>query len=246
MPGIEVEQAIYASSCRPGIRGYQLVAKSAGIDPRVATELCRWAPTRLPGSAANRDSINYFPIDRQRVAISRTMCGGPEYSSRGGEDIVTRFLVLRTPQFRAYGAMATAVARTALALGGLTLRPVRSDGRLSRFSLPGSPLRWRGDCPPMSAPLVERLTGLLHRGHRVALIGLDDPLAGLDKLLARFSPAQRQSLAFSTGLQPTYSRPFAIHCLQDANARTIQVAEAEGLTCIDVSRSQLSSEGQTV
>jgi hypothetical protein len=116
-----VEQAIFASSDRGSVKGYQLVAKSSGVDRATSQELCRWAPSQIPSSDPSQWTINYFPVSDDFVAVTRTVLGGPEYSSRGGTQVVTLILILRDEQFLSYGCNSILVAKTALAMGCLKL-----------------------------------------------------------------------------------------------------------------------------
>ncbi|MGI9518356.1 MAG: hypothetical protein ACR2NP_14975, partial [Pirellulaceae bacterium] len=81
MGQIEVEQAVFASHNNSRIRGYQLIARSPGIDEAVAQQLVRWSPSHdgLPAVLGPATGLSYFPVDRARVAIGRTTEGGPEY-----------------------------------------------------------------------------------------------------------------------------------------------------------------------
>ena len=73
MSSMNVEQAVFASSDRGSVKGYQLVAKSQGIDRACSQELCRWAPTQMRSDDTSEWTINYFPVSDDSVAITRTV-----------------------------------------------------------------------------------------------------------------------------------------------------------------------------
>ncbi len=118
---MKVEQAVFASSDRGRMDGYQVIAKSSGVDSRACKELCRWAPTRAPSHDPKKWTINYYPVSDDSIAVTRTVLGGPEYSCRGGTQVVTMILLLHNEQFISYDCNSIAVARTALMLGYLRL-----------------------------------------------------------------------------------------------------------------------------
>ena len=80
-----VDQAIFASARGSQGSGYQLVARSRGIDEPTATMLRDWGPSQ--GTLLTRETdakaISYYTLGSDRVVVSRTIYGGPEYSQRG-------------------------------------------------------------------------------------------------------------------------------------------------------------------
>ena len=114
-----VDQAVFASSDRGRIKGYQLVSASSGVDRACSQELCRWAPTQFPTDDPDTWTINFFPVSRDLFAVTRTVLGGPEYSGRGGMQVVTLILLLRDDQFAAYGCNPIAVAKNSVDAGVL-------------------------------------------------------------------------------------------------------------------------------
>ena len=125
MSHLQIEQAIFTSANHATMQGYQLVARSAGIDRDLAQQLCRWSPSH--GSICDKVIDQYvlssFPLTEDRFAVARTVLGGPEYSGRGGTQVVTQLLVLREDQFARYQCNPFAVAHTAMTLGEMRFRP---------------------------------------------------------------------------------------------------------------------------
>lgn len=232
---LEIDQAVFASADRGAIRGYQLVARSAGIDPTCSQTLCRWSPTQLP-LGIDQWALSYFGVAEDRVAISRTLWGGPEYSGRGSAEVVTVILLLRDDQFAAYAHDPLAVASTALALGWLRLPLDVSSGSLPRALLPLRPLL----TPPLTSDMdvgavaatADAALELIVQHRRVAVIGAVDPRGVIERLLTKLPQAARRQFSFTTGLAPTISRPFQVHFLRSADPTTLHNLNAQGVVCL--------------
>ncbi len=253
---MKIQQAIFTSSDRGQIKGYQLVATSPAIDRHVSKELHRWSPSHMADDDPANWTINYFPISDEFVAVARTVLGGPEYSSRGGLQVVTLIAVLDNRQFSAYDHNALLVAQTALALGHLRL-PRDLPNRLEPFELPEQPVQGSGTPPrgltrysPAGGAadwqaagedagheadefsLLEELQGLLAAQQRLAIIGARDPLDLAGKLIAGIAPEQRREFSFTTGLPPAQHRPFQAHFLANSDRALNQLLKAEGIAVI--------------
>ncbi len=224
-----VEQAIFTSARTRRHHGYQVVARSPGVDERLEQFLACWGPTH--GSLTSRDvdaeSLNYSPIDRDWVALSRTLYGGPEYSGRGALQVVTRFLLLRRSQLEGYQNHPVVLARTARILGHLWLGKstgpkipeVQIPERAPQAALENSA---SGKLDPL---LMQRALKVL-RAERLALVGELDPLTTMARLIEETPPERRLELSFSTGLWPSQHRRFRVHLLPqldtDLHARLTQ------------------------
>ncbi len=257
---MKIQQAIFTSSDRGQIKGYQLVAVSEDIDRGLSRELQLWSPSHLGEDAPANWTINYFPISQDHVAVSRTVLGGPEYSNRGGSQVVTLIAVLHNQQFSAYHNNAMLVAYTALALGWLRI-PSDMPSHLDPIELPDIPLpSSRGShsfSPPQLTTPVEHypkicdtsrsttdeqlnvhvlnnLTELVENKQRLGIVGARDPLRMVQCFIERLPIASRRAFSFTTGLQPTYRRPFQAHFIASASPALMQTLKSEGIVLVDV------------
>lgn len=233
---MHVEQAIFTSADGDNIKGYQLVARSSGIDRRLAQQLCRWAPSHesLWGEESESWSLNYFPAGEDWLAITRTMYGGPEYSNRGGIRVVTTMLAVRVQQFAAYEYDAFSLARTALALGHLRLM-IDPAEQLPSVQLPDFPIMPPYHGTTGSATNTASLSGirdLLVDDRRVAVAQAGDPVAALAELLALMPPERRLEISFTTGLRPSAQRAFRLHFLPEPDAAMRRSLQAQGIVCV--------------
>lgn len=249
---MQIEQAIFTSADSGSMRGYQLVARSPGIDQRLAKELCRWAPSHasLWGDGAKDWSLNFFPAGEGWVAITRTLYGGPEYSRRGGMQVVTTMLAMRVDQLAGYHFNPLAVARTALALGHLWLQPHPAE-RLATINLPPKSVVPSGEeagtaaldgiagercsadrAPRATPPLLAQVLDLLRDGRRVAVAGIRDPVAAFGELIALVPPAERADVSFTTGLKPSIRRAFRLHFLPTADPTLRRSLTSQGIHCV--------------
>lgn len=235
---MNVEQAVFTSSDRGRIKGYQIVARSAGIDRAMIQELCRWAPTQVPSDDPKDWTINYFSVSPDCVAITRTVLGGPEYSGRGGTQVVTLILVLTNEQFMSYACNPVHVIRAAMAMGYLRL-PLDPDCEvLTQAVLPSRPIAEGGSDDEVDADygsLLDQVTDLLKETHRVAVVGLPDPIDALGHLVPRMSVEARRKFSFTTGLTPTVRRPFQLHFLPTADITRQRTLDAQDIVRIDAS-----------
>ncbi len=233
---MKVEQAVFASSDRGNVKGYQLVAQSAGIDSAQAIEITRWAPTRLPSDASDHWTISAWTLPDNTVAVTRTVYGGPEYSERGGIQVVTLFLLLGGEQFRAYDYNAISVVKTAMALGYLRLPFDMPRRELPRVGLPGHPIiesariGYQANTNPYRA-LLDRISAALADSKRVAVVGLSDQIGAVEELISRMTFAQRRNFSFTTGLSPSIRRPLQAHFYRRPDMARQRTLEAEDIVC---------------
>lgn len=234
---MKIRQAIFTSSDRGPIKGYQLAAISDDMDRTILRELQRWSPSHMDEGAPTKWTINYFPVSDDYVAVTRTILGGPEYSSRGGFQVVTMIAVLENQQFAGYDNNAMLVARTALALGWLRL-PSEIPSRLEAFELPDYPLVTSGTsinataAAELDVGLLVRLTELLDNDQRFAIVGARNPVEIIESLLEILPVERRRTFSFTTGLLPTLSRPFQAHFLASTTPAMNQSLKSEGITLI--------------
>ena len=245
MQSFQVQQAIFASADRGSMKGYQIVARSAGVDRYISQTLHGWAPTQMPDDAPGAWTINYFPVNDQKVAITRTVLGGPEYSSRGGFEVVTLILLLSNEQFGAYQSNPILVAKTAIATGTLRL-PLQIDGEyLPPANLPCPPLVYPP--PPVAddqshatdrhhlSGMLDRLAKMVNQRERIAVIGQQNPIAVVEHLLPRLSEKVRREFSFTTGLLPTVRRPFQAHFLATADLSRQRTLESQNIHQVHLS-----------
>jgi hypothetical protein len=215
---MKVQQAIFASSDRGTMKGYQLVAKSDGIDRLMSKELCRWMPSRAASDDPNDWSINYFRINNDCYTIARSVLGGPEYSTRGATQLVTLALLLGDSQFASYDYDPIAVATTAMAMGWLKLPLEIPCGQLPLASLPVAPLvdsSRLADSPAQECEtrMIDQITSAIRQKQRVAVVGKVDPIKAVSWVMSKLSQQAKRDFSFTTGLAPAISRPFQAHFL---------------------------------
>lgn len=233
---MQVEQAIFTSVQDGRVRGYQLAARSPGVDSRTEKVLTQWGPSHaaLCSDHPAAESYNLHPVEDDLFALSRTMYGGPEYSERGGLEMVTRYALLRRDQFEPFENDAVAMIRQARSEGGFQFEREFAE-TLSAMHLadatPGA--SWLLPISKSEAAVVPDAVGRLRRGERVAITHCCDPLAMLQNVLREFPPAERLTLSFTTGLKPTAHRPFRLHVLPGDSAEQRRSATAQGLVCLN-------------
>lgn len=231
---MQIEQALFTSAQTSRARGYHLVARSPGIDDSLAQQLAHWAPSEnaLIDRDVDADSLNFFPLEDDWVAISRTVYAGAEYSDRGQFRMETNILALRRAQLSGYDFDPLTFARAAVASGHLRLRPQLSTD-LPSISFPSS----LGTIPaeenqhqPFSALSGEIAARFAEE--RLVVIGCSQPRRLLSQLVRSLSLEERLDLSFSTGLKPSTHRPFSLQFLPEVNDELVRELDARGMKCL--------------
>lgn len=213
---VAVDQAIFASSAQGRVQGYQLIARSAGIDDHTAATLRRWSPSHqgLARTAENASSLNFFPLGDHRFAIARTAYGKSEYSARGSRQIATRYLIVTGDYLRQFQGDVYRLVTIACALGLLRYLP-DVTGTLPTAPLPASSIL-AGDSPATSSldgqsrQMIPAVRDLLTRGRYVAVTGERRPELLLQHILASFPLEERLGISFATGLSHSTQRRFRL------------------------------------
>lgn len=235
---MHVDQAIFTSVQNGRVQGYQLAARSAGVDDRLAQALIRWGPSHaaLCGVDPTAESINFHLVCNGRFALSRTVYGGPEYSDRGGFQLHTQFVIFDGEYLSKYDYNPVALFRLARTEGGLQwspgfspqLPPVQIPEANAAAFWPLPPSEWED---AFAKTIYERV----RRRERLAITQCFHPLPLLQRLFHRFRDSQRLDISFTTGLKPTANRPFLLHLLPGEFPELRRSASALGLTCISAS-----------
>lgn len=232
---MRAEQAIYTSARTRKARGYHLVGQSPGIDEGQVRALIRWCPSHASLSLPDPEavSLNFHPLSNGWVALSRTMYGGPEYSSRGGLQIVTRILLLHGDQLAGYEFDPITLASVAIAFGLLRLEAGMPE-QLPHIDLPDSPIRAEfPSCDSTTSHVAEQLIAQLVGDKRVAVVGASDIWGILTQIFTRLQRWQRIDLSFTTGLKPSLYRPFRLLFLPSTDRITQRQLASEGVTVIN-------------
>jgi hypothetical protein len=219
---IRVDVAVYTSSETSRSRGYQLVARSNGIDRDTAQQLARWSPSHasLVESSPRARCWSSFALENDRLVLARTFYGGPEYSGRGGLAVVTHMVVYSPFQLEGYHHNPMLLARVLSALGHLRLQPGYPD-ELPALTLPGG-VACRSLLRPLDAAsrdLIDQAQAAIRNHERVILLTGRGPEAIVESLLLRFPAAQRQHVSFTTGLKPSTQRNFSVHVVSRIDSR---------------------------
>lgn len=242
---MQVEQAVFTSARTARMAGYHLVGRSAGIAEDLAHCLSLWGPTHgsLLDSRKDASGLSFFPVDRRWLALARTVYGGPEYSARGGRQIVTTFVVMDRQQFRAYGNNPLAVFCTAFVLGHLRWLGSIPE-KLPPLTIPDEPLQSAAVRPASDEHVEDRLaqevTWRLGQGANVALIGTIHPLPVLAAIFQGTDVERRSEISFTSGLRPSVQRSCRILFLPASDSGMRRQLESLGITCLSASHKQLS------
>ncbi|MFC1759286.1 hypothetical protein ACFL2H_11050 [Planctomycetota bacterium] len=216
-----VDQAIFASVRGAQGSGYQLVSRSRGVDDSAAMMLRDWGPSH--GALLSRDTdcsaINYYTIGSDRIVVSRTIYGGPEYSQRGELEVYTRSIVASRRLLESYDNNPWWLAKTVSTLGYFRLMRHSEPGMIE-VDLPDRSLlgvRTKPKTCIAEQPLNQALQSL-QLNHPVALIGNIDVEQAMSQLMQRLGSQQRTRISFTTGMKPSVRRPFQLHLFPMASA----------------------------
>ena len=215
------DQAIFASARGTQGSGYQLVSRSRGIDDGTATMLRDWGPSQ--GALLSRDidanAISYYTLGADRIVVSRTIYGGPEYSQRGELEVFTRSIITSRKLLESYDYNPWWLARTVLCLGYFRLvqhtEPWMTEVDLPLRSLVG--VRSSSNARIANEPLTQAVQSL-QLNRPIALIGKIGVNQAMTQLMQSLGVQQRTQISFTTGMVPSVRRPFQLHLLSHASA----------------------------
>jgi hypothetical protein len=235
---IRFQRAVFTSIASKSVRGYHLVMRSPGIDDDIAQVLCQWSPTHEgladPGFTAN--SLNYFPIDDRRFAISKSVIGGSEYSGRSALQTVTTILVGEFNDFSVFRYHPLILAKVALSMGWLRLI-ANYDKPLDVVEIPA--LRFpEGEYPAESLTLAGRVARALITDQRVAIHGSLSPLGTLARIYDTLPLEVRRKISFSTGIKASTFRPFHIQLFSNIDNRLYEFLNRQRIIVVAGSESE--------
>lgn len=240
---MRLEQAIFTSVRSERLDGYQLAARSVGVNDELAKELTAWGPAHdsMWLSEPGATSFNCHGLSEGRVCISLTTLSGAEYSGRGGGRVYTQMLVLPREGLAKFAGDPF-----------LVLRALAASGRLFVYDqvpkdLPTVPLigRASGQQPDFVVDVVNKAGAETIAELTEAVTGLQAVNVITDlsverlfqALLYHLEPSERLDLSFTTGLKPSSRRPFKLSIVPDdptlvrQSQRMHQGRVIEVLTC---------------
>ncbi|QDU40440.1 hypothetical protein Mal4_47970 [Maioricimonas rarisocia] len=233
-----VEQAVFTSVQTRSAQGYHLVARSPGVNERLAQTLAQWGPSQgaLVGRDVDDNSLSCFATDDGRVVLMRSVYGGPEYSGRGSLQVVTYYAICRRQDLAGYDDNSLRLARVLLAQGHLRLqtdfaRPLASLDLPDHASARPADRMARDSSAPLAATILEQLDA----DQRIAVVGAIDAWKTLEGVLQQIPAAWRLELSFTTGLNPSVHRRFLLHFLPEADTRRRSDLQRQGIMCVDAS-----------
>ncbi len=225
----EVDQAIYTSEKNYKRRGYQLVARSTGVNSDIAREISQWSPSHgaILSTERNAHCVSFFPVTPDKIAIGRTVYGLPEYSGRGGLQVYTHYLIVKREHLAGFDNDAWKLWTVARSQGLMQWAP-RQDSSLPTLSLID---HWAlVDAPQRHfdrSELVSSVRDSLASGRRVAVIDPERPFELLKHIFAAVAPESRLDVSFGVGLKPSVERPFKLQIIPkvDLDIRTTLSSE---------------------
>ena len=213
---MRLEQAIFTSIRGPRLDGYQLAARSAGIDDQIAKELTVWGPAHdsLWATEPGAKSVNFHRLADGRYCLSQTSLAGAEYSGRGGGRVYTQMLVVPREAIVGFLGDPFQILQAVSASGRMLVHEHIPD------SLPTIPLLGRGAelSSDVSQPVINvigaetvaELTEVVTSSVSLSVVtNLPAPRL-FQVVLHQLSLNERLDISFTTGLRPSSRRPFKL------------------------------------
>jgi hypothetical protein len=88
----------------------------------------------------------------------------------------------------------------------------------------------------MEESILNEIAELIRQSQRIALIGLRDPIATMERLIPKLPLEVRREFSFTTGLAPTIRRPFQAHCLGHIDVARQRALEAQRIMRFEAGR----------
>ncbi len=211
-----IEQAVFTSAQTERAVGYQVAARSAGVDEVDAKDLAVWCPSHdsLLDCGPQASSVNFHPLSSGAYCVSRTIAAGWEYSGRGGHRVYTHCLIVSPQTLWQFANNPFSLLRAAMAHGAMAVHG-EVPPYLEGFALPGSASAV--DCDLLSrlatnpGPLrMALLVQTALENKRVAVFGPPNAEKLIAGLINCLPPECRTEFSFSTGLKYSSRRPFRL------------------------------------
>lgn len=228
-----VEQAVFSSARSSQCQGYHLVARSVGIDEATAAVLTRWSPSVGGLIEGVDESLNWFPVNDQRVALSRSVFGGPEYSRRGGLQVVTNMIVCDRDSLAGYSQNPLALATVAMRNGGLLLQ-TGLKRRLETLELPDRTVLGSQQLNIDALASVNEVAQAVRFSGQVAVTGVRSPMRFLSDLSLELPEQDARRFSFTTGLAPAGQRPFSLYVYGHCSRATLDQLRSRKIRVIDL------------
>ena len=234
---LELEQAVFASAQSSRFQGYHLIARSCGIDDELANQLSRWSPSHngLIGDSKLYEGFSFFQPSADKFAFSRSFHGGPEYSRRGGLNVVSRMFVCTERDLAGFGDNVISLAKVALSHGNLRLER-RFAEHLETLRMPRSSLIAQSQIDANSwQQEIELIRSALAEFGNLAVVGISRPLDLLESLIRQMKSSPFPDFSFSTGLRLSKQRPFRLHFFQQTSPQLSFELRSNGVEELDLS-----------
>jgi len=237
---MRLEQAIFTSVKGGRMDGYQLAARSSGISEALAKELTGWGPAHDSLWDTRRDArtVNFHPLTSGDFCLSWTTIGGAEYSGRGGGRVYTQMFVLPREAVTRFASDPFLILRALSAAGRLVVHDQVPE------TLSSVPLLGRCDRPDSSlatqvideigATIFNDLVDAVANAKHIAVLTNGQVERLFQSILHTFSPEDRLTISFTTGLKDSPRRPFKLFVLPNDPSIVRQSQRLNGARVVDL------------
>lgn len=216
-----VRQAIVGSPRSRALKNNELISRSDGIDDHLANVLCQLSPGRSGLGLGRKQSINFFQLDANTYALSRS-AGGLGTDQDVGRRVFSKIILLSAEQLGAYRKN-VAILFHVLQSAGLMILSPSFPKKLPMLEIPDrgfealAELAWPGYSvePKQIAQAVA-----LH--HRVVVLGLNQPISFLCSFLSAIPETERLNFSFATGLKVDDELPFSLQFFPESEPDLIK------------------------
>jgi hypothetical protein len=247
---MRLEQAIFTSVRSSRLEGYQLAAHSAGVSDALAKELMTWGPAHdsLWDTRHDARSVNFHPLTTGDFCLSCTTLAGAEYSGRSGGRVYTQMFVLPPEVLDRFTCDPFQALRALAAAGRLVVHDKIPE------TLSTVPLLGRGAKPDdaMAQQVIEEvgvkvfgdLAEAVAASKSVAVVTSGHVERLFQALLHAFSPPDRLTISFTTGLKDSPRRPFKLFVLPNDPTIVRQAQRVSGVRIIDLVGEDVRGSGR--
>ncbi|HZN34829.1 MAG TPA: hypothetical protein VFB80_13465 [Pirellulaceae bacterium] len=237
---MRLEQAVFTSTRSSRLDGYQLAARSSGVSEALAKELTTWGPAHdsLWDTRLDARTVNFHPLSTGDYCLSWTSIAGAEYSGRGGGRIYTQMFLLPRTALTRFACDPFLVLRALSAAGRMVVHDQVPD------SLPSVPLLGRCEradagiatqvIDEVGAKVFDDLVDAVANAPKVAVLTNGHVERLFQAVLHTFSPDDRLTISFTTGLKDSPRRPFKLFVLPNDQSIVRQSQRLNGARVVDL------------
>lgn len=210
-----VRQAIVASPRSRALKDNELISRSDGIGDELEQTLCLWSPGRTGFGFGQKQSTNFFQLDADTFALSRSIVG-LDNDRDEGRRVVSKVVLLNRDQLSGFRNNTALLFHLICSAGLMTFETSPAE-KLPLLEVPDRAFAELGEFARSEyAVEIERIVHAVNLHHRVVILGLKNPLSFMCSFLSGVTESERLDFSFATGLKVDDAQRFVLQFFSES------------------------------